>query len=453
MRSFLTRREAVGSLIGGGAAWAAGAAPLFSASLKRRPKVAAVFTEFRYRSHAFNILENFFQPYLFNGELVDPGCDVVSFYADQFPENDMSRDVSKRFSVPLYKTIDEALCCGGRTLAVDAVLIIAEHGTYPYNELGQHLYPRKEFFDQVIATMDRSNRFVPIFNDKHLSYRWDWAREMYDAARKRKIPLMAGSSVPLAQRIPPLELPIGAEIENAVAVHGGGMEVYGFHGLELLQSFVETRGAGEKGIEKVELLVGDAAQRAADEGRWSRELRDAALAAETAHKVPVRDVSRVRPQRAPPPEWTDQDHVILVTYRDGLRAAVVGQRGHTGSSRWSFACRLRNETEPKATALFNGPWGNRCLFKALSHAIQYLFVEQREPYPIERTLLTTGAIEAAMKSHAAGKAIDTPYLNFAYQPTSFLAFRELGKSWTRLTFETPEPTTFDPGDGKLKLAL
>ena len=48
----------------------------------KRPRVAAVYTSFTYRSHAHVILENFLQPYLFCGEVTDPGVDVVSFYRD-----------------------------------------------------------------------------------------------------------------------------------------------------------------------------------------------------------------------------------------------------------------------------------------------------------------------------------------------------------------------------------
>ena len=52
--------------------------------------------------------------YLFRGQRVDPGVDVVSFYADQFPTGDMARERRQRFKVPLFKTIDEALCLGGK---------------------------------------------------------------------------------------------------------------------------------------------------------------------------------------------------------------------------------------------------------------------------------------------------------------------------------------------------
>ena len=241
-RDFLTHiGSAAGAIASGLIAGAAPGAARRSAGTAKKPRVAAIFTEFRFRSHAFNFLENLLGPYLFNGKLTDPSVEVVSLYADQFPENDLAREVSRRFQIPLYDSIDQALCVGGKELAVDAVLSIVEHGDYPTNPRGQRMYPRKEFFDAAVAVMKRSGRFVPFFNDKHLSYRWDWAKEMYDTAKRLGIPLMAGSSVPLAERRPPLEIPAGAAIEEAVAIHGGGVEVYDFHGLELLQSMVEAR--------------------------------------------------------------------------------------------------------------------------------------------------------------------------------------------------------------------
>ena len=120
------------------------------------------------------------------------------------------------------------------------------------------MYPRKRFFDAAVSVMKQANRFVPLFNDKHYSYRWDWAREMVGVARTHRMPLLAGSSVPLAQRRPGLELPRGTRTPEAVSIHGGQLESYGFHGLEVLQSMVEARGeAGETGIARVQVLEGD----------------------------------------------------------------------------------------------------------------------------------------------------------------------------------------------------
>ena len=419
---------------------------LFAASAtalnrRRRPRVAAIFTEFRFRSHAYNILENFFRPYLFGGRLVDPGVDIVSFFADQFPNGDMARDVARRFDVPLFDSIEAALCVGGDSLAVDAVLSIGEHGDYPVNELGQKMYPRKRFFDAAVSVMKQANRFVPLFNDKHYSYRWDWAREMVDVARANRMPLMGGSSVPLAQRRPRLGLPRGTRITEAISIHGGPLESYGFHGLEVLQSMVEARGeAGETGIARVQVLEGDALFDAAAQGRWSMDLAEAAMLAELDRRP--RSMKRLLAGHE-----NTTPHAILVEYRDGLKAAVL--KVGSDSNRWNFACRVEGERRPRATALFNGPWGNRCLFKGLSHAIQAMFIHGREPYPAERTLLVTGALDSAVRSyHAGGKLVETPHLDVAYTPKDFSDFRENGRSWKIITKHTPQPRTFEPGDLK-----
>ena len=159
-------------------------------------KVAAILTCFRHRSHANVILENFLEPYLFCGRRVDPRKEfrVVSMYVDQFPKVDMARGVARDYGIKIQPTIAKALCQGGKRLAVDAVLSIGEHGTYSFNRLGQKRYPRKRFFDEIARVIGDSGRPVPVFNDKHLCYRFDWARQMFETARQLKIPLMAGSS-------------------------------------------------------------------------------------------------------------------------------------------------------------------------------------------------------------------------------------------------------------------
>ncbi|MBI3466140.1 MAG: twin-arginine translocation signal domain-containing protein [Planctomycetes bacterium] len=445
-RDFLSQAGSTAGAVALGLAGSAapGAEPRSPGPLKK-PKVAAIFTELRFRSHAFNFLENFLGPYLFNGKLTEPAVEVVSFHADQFPPNDLAREVSRRFQIPLYGSIDQALCLGGQELAVDAVLSIVEHGEYPTNPRGQRMYPRKEFFDATVAVMKRSGHFVPFFNDKHLSYRWDWAKEMYDTAKRLGIPLMAGSSVPLAERRPPLEIPPGAVVEEAVAVHGGGVEVYDFHGLELLQSVIESRTGGETGISQVEFIEGDDFRRAAEGGRWSRELADAAMAAELGRPPASYDSIPGDRQEAGKPAVPASPHALLVTYKDGLRAAVL--KVGRNSSRWNFVCRLQGEAKVRATRFYNGPWGNRNLFKALSHAVQWFFVHRRAPYPVERTLLVSGALDDAMTSREKhSRPVATPHLEFSYEADDFHAFREMGATWQIITSATPEKKGFDPGD-------
>jgi hypothetical protein len=421
------------SLAGAYLASAAGA----NAGPPPRPRVAAVFTQFTHRSHAHVILENFLAPYLFNGRRVDPPVDVVSFYADQTPQNDLSRQVAEAYGVSIYPTIEAALCLGGHELSVDAVLSIGEHGDYPLGELGQRQYPRKRFFDECAAVVRRAGRGVPLFNDKHLSYRWDWAQEMVDVARELKIPFMAGSSVPLAQRVPALHIDDAAAVEEAVAIHGGPLESYDFHGLEILQSLVEARRGGETGISRVEFLAGEDLWSAAREGRWSLELAHAAMQAETGD-APV-DLAQLAAEGEKGPV---EPHGLVLTYKDGLRGTVLklGQR----STRWNFACRLAGQQQPKALRFYGGPWNNRNFFKALAHAIQHHFVHGQSPYPVERTLLVTGVLEAAMQSRHDGRPIVTPHLEWGYEPQDFSAMREMGATWQLVTEDVPEPSGIDP---------
>jgi hypothetical protein len=278
--------------------------------------------------------------------------------------------------------------------------------------------------------MRRSNRFVPIFNDKHLSFRWDWAREMYDTCQKHRIPFMAGSSVPLAQRRPEMELPANCVIAEAVSIHGGPFEIYDFHGLEVLQAFVESRKGGETGVTHVEYLPSAALFRAADKGRWSVDLARAAMRVEFGDKLPdiTRPINGVEP-------WG-----ILVTYRDGTKGVML-KLGVSGT-RWNFACRLNGERQPRVTSHYVGPWRNRCLFMALSHAIQHFFVTRQAPYPVERTLLATGLTEAAVRSRATGERIETPHLNIAYAARDYRAMREMGESWRILTEDSKETEGF-----------
>ncbi len=52
--------------------------------------------------------------------------------------------------------------------------------------------------------MRDSGRYIPVFNDKHLSYSWEHALEMYNTSRHNEFGLMAGSSIVLAHRLPHL---------------------------------------------------------------------------------------------------------------------------------------------------------------------------------------------------------------------------------------------------------
>src|SRR6266567_8945965 len=132
-----------------------------------RPKLAAVATTYFKHSHAQHIVDRFLDGYGWNGVHHHPPMDLLSLYVDQVRDTDLSRERAARHpSMKIYPTIAEALTLGGGKLAVDGVVLVGEHGSYPRNEKGQTKYPRYEFFEQIVKVFRDSGKSVPLFSDK-----------------------------------------------------------------------------------------------------------------------------------------------------------------------------------------------------------------------------------------------------------------------------------------------
>ncbi len=211
---------------------------------EQRRRIAVVTTVWRYRSHAWHMAERFLVGYPFQGKWHHPPFEVVSAYVEQRPRNDLSRQRSQEFGFRIYKTIAETLRCGGNRLAVDAVLVIGEHGDYPVNKIGQKQYPRYRFFREVVDVFRKDGRTVPVFSDKHLSWNIKWARQMVDTARQMRFPFLAGSSLPVTWRMPDIDMPLGANVEEAMVIAYGPTDIYDFHALETLQCMIDLRRGG-----------------------------------------------------------------------------------------------------------------------------------------------------------------------------------------------------------------
>jgi hypothetical protein len=371
-------------------------------------RIAAIITEYRPDSHADVIVSKFVRGFPTDEGLLAPRTQVVSMYVDQFAETDLSRPIAEEAGIPIYPSIPQALTLGGKELAVDGVLLIGEHGDYAWNEKEQHLYPRKHFMEQICGVFATSKRAVPVFNDKHLSYNWHDALWMYERARQLGAPFMAGSSLPLTWRNPWLEFEQETPMEEAVAIGFSGLDIYGFHTLETLQCMVERRPGGETGVAAVTCMEGEAVWQAARDGLWSRDLADAACGViENKPEGPIE-------QRCANPA------LFLVEYRDGFRGAVLMLNGYVTDL--SFACRTQGEI--KATEFFVQPGRPHAHFSYLSLNIEEMFVTGRPSYPVERTLLTTGVLEAALDSRYQGHLrLETPHLGVAYRSYDTLAWR------------------------------
>ena len=145
--SLLTRRQLLTTSSAATAAaachaWLPGAEPTAAPAVK---KVAGVITIYRPFSHADVILGKILEGWEQKGG-PGPQLKLSSIYVDQFVSDDMARDISQRFGIPIFSTIEQALTLGGQSIAVDGVVSIGEHGDYPFSEIGQQLYPRRRFF-------------------------------------------------------------------------------------------------------------------------------------------------------------------------------------------------------------------------------------------------------------------------------------------------------------------
>jgi hypothetical protein len=354
--------------------------------------------------------------YPINGKWHHPPFDVVSAYVDQFPKGDLARRRSREFGFPIYKTIAEALRCGGEKMAVDAVLIIGEHGDYPRNEFGQKKYPRYEFFKQTVDVFKKDGRTAPVFNDKHLSWKWEWAKEMAETSRAMDFAFLAGSSLPVTWRMPSIDLPYNAPTDEVMCVAMGGVDSYDFHALETIQCMAERRKGGETGVKWLEALKGDAAWAAMAKGSfakggWSAELFHACLA-----RCQTLKQTEVFSHRYPTPEMmramVKEPIVYRYEHRDGLRATMMLLNGLVGD--FTFAAKLRGKKEPLSTLFYLPPNPNVVYSAALMSKAEETFRTGKAPYPVERTQLTAGLVEAGCQSLTKGKRLDTAHLKVKY---------------------------------------
>ena len=391
-----------------------------------RPRVAALVTEYRKYSHGQNIVDRLLGGYGWESRWHYPELDVVSLYVDQFPESDLSREREARHpDLKIYPTIAEALTLGGSQLAVDGVLLIAEHGQYPQNEQGQTLYPRYEFFQEAVGVFRRSGRSVPIFCDKHLSWNWEWAREMVATSHQLGFPLMAGSSVPVSRRVPSVDLPWGTEVEEIVGVGVGGIDSYDIHALEGMQCLAERRRGGETGVASIQALRGDHVWQALDDGAWDPALFEACLCRSMSLTPADESHRHTYPTREELPQLVGSPPVAYrIEYADGLRATMLLLEGLVRDI--TAAVRLKGQRDPLSLLFYlgSGHGMQPNFFNPLCHHIEAMITTGRTPYPVERTLLTGGLSAAGVESLWMGeKRLATPHLAISYQVGETSTFR------------------------------
>ena len=373
-----------------------------------RPKVAAVVTEYRHNSHADVIVSRLLQTDTLDGHGKDSPLELVSLYTDQRPAGDTSRLLSASHRFPIFPTVAETLTLGTGELAVDGVLLIAEHGDYPLNPSGNRIYPKRRLWEETLAVFQKSGRAVPVFIDKHLADNWADAKFIYDSAKAVGAPLMAGSSVPTSWRRPVADIERDAAVREIVAFTYGGTDAYGFHGLECVQAIAEQRKGGETGIVSAQMFSGAEVWRAFDEKSFDPGL----FAAAWSRLTNPPDVSTLR-------ERVSEPLLFRIEYADGLRATMLELNGAVNE--WAGAWRYADDPEGTriGSTLFWTQEGRPAMhFTIQLNGIERMILTGTPAWPVERTLLTSGALDALLISRKdGGRRLETPYMNLGYKPS------------------------------------
>ncbi len=367
--------------------------------------VAAVVTVYRHNSHADVLVSRLLQTDTLDGKGKDSPLKLVSLYTDQRPPDDISRRLAASHRFRISETIEDALTLGTGRLAVDGVLLIAEHGDYPKSPTGNTQYPKRRFWEDTLKVFRASNRVVPVFIDKHLADNWTDAKYIYDTARELKVPLMAGSSLPGTWRRPAADVKRGARLREIVAISLPTTDAGGFHTLEIVQALAEQRPGGETGIKAVQSFSGDAVWRAFDEKAFDLELFEAAWQRQSQLQL------RGRPLR----EVVSAPKLFRVEYADGLRAHLLELPGAVTD--WTAAWRYAEEGRTESSQ-FSVQEGRPAMhFAFLLRGIEQMMLTGKPSWNVERTLLTSGTLDALLLSlNENQRRIETPYLMLRYQP-------------------------------------
>jgi hypothetical protein len=220
---------------------------------------------------------------------------------------------------------------------------------------------------------------------------------MYDTARAMKIPFMAGSTLPLTWRRPPLEFDRGTHLRELLAVSNSDLEEHVYHAIEMLQAMAERRAGGETGVARVRYAEGEEVWDLARQSAWSRDLLDAAL----TRRVNPAPVNNHEPPQA-----------FLIEYRDGTPATVINLNSMTRD--FLFAARVAGQAEPVSSCFYIQLYlHNHWSFMVRN--FEDLVLSRRLPNPVERTLVANGLMLAGLESKLKGGPwIDTPEIDIRY---------------------------------------
>ena len=210
----------------------------------------------------------------------------------------------------------------------------------------------------------------------------------------------------------------------------GGLDSYDIHALEAVQCIVERRKGGETGVKWIEGVRGKAAydlvkKQSFAAGGCDRKLLTACLCRSHNlqqlepgfnHAFPEIDrwdeLATAAGKRGK--RRTHTPTAYRYEHHDGLKVTMLLIEEFVHD--FCVAVRYKDPSKkPLSTNLFLPPREVCNFFSPQVHSAEEMFNTGKAPYPIERTLLTTGITAAGVESVHQKKRLNTPQLNVTYK--------------------------------------
>jgi len=370
----------------------------------KKVPIAALLASWFPNSHPDVIIGRVLRTYSMDGKGEPSQLQIASIYLDRPQKNDMTEKLAAEYNIKVCKTMEEALTLGTGKLAVGGVFLSTEWADYPKDARGATLYPHRQMFDEVVKVFKASGKVVPVFVDKHLADNWADAYYIYKTAKEMKIPLMAGSTMPVSWRIPATDVKRDAKLKEIVVTSYHTLDAYGFHGLEILQCLVERRQGGETGIVSVQCLKDQAVWDAA-----GKEYDPELLADALQRNVPPTTIDDVK-KKEPHPV------LFIIKYQDGTRAEMFGL--NYSVMHWNAAWRYADGARDSTLFWLHEDWPF-ATFGPQMKGLESMYLTGKPAWPGERTLLSSGILDAGLTSlNENCRLVKTPYMsNIRYKST------------------------------------
>src|ERR1043166_3845298 len=347
--------------------------------MKALRNIVFCFEDFSVGAASQQLLDRFLLGYPRDGQFhrLD-GCGIVVHLPAHGGEIELARRVTDH-------GLKRGLSLEGAIFESDAIAVVWA---------GSGAVANDSLLKEIVAQADSG---TPIFICGPLATTLENGQEILRVAAMRKVPLLAGTPIAVASRLPDFELPRGLAIKNALVVVQGKSPAAELDALEILLPMIGGRRGGESGVRRNQVLARAPLWRAGDRGDWSWPLLAAALSrSDTPQGDALKDgrtqdlvgLGLVPTLAREPRGW-------LLEHRDGLRSTILVLDGVVADC--NFAVQSSGGATQSAQ-VFQPPPPENHNFSRLAAVIEDFFRTGKPPWPASRSLLEADLLATIKKA-------------------------------------------------------